>query len=186
MRSSPLHLILVVSCAMPALTACGGGTPPPKDENAAAEHASAKSDTDTKPSTESSAAAPSTPASEPETPVPAKSSSVDLVAPAADDPWMAPHQMPASDVIKTMKAAKGKVNVCWHQAQKRDPSVSGDVKIKFVISHEGSVIVWRNEDSTASDGDAIKCVGEVIKALKFPLQKAPGTAWGLYEINFGG
>jgi hypothetical protein len=182
MRSSLVHVI----AASLLLAACGGGTPPPKDENEVAEHSSAKSDTDTKaaPPAETPAAAPSEPASEPASPP--KSSSGDLVAPAADDPWMAPHQMPAGDVIKTMRGAKGRVNVCWQKARKRDPSVSGEVNIKFVITHEGAVVAWRNEDSTASDGEAITCVGEVIKALKFPVQKAPGTAWGIYKINFGG
>jgi hypothetical protein len=185
MRSPLVHVIV----ASLLLAACGGGTPPPKDENETVDHSSAKSDTDNKPaqSAATPAAAPSEPASEPASPPSTtKSSSGDLVAPAADDPWMAPHQMPASDVIKTMRGAKGKVNACWAQARKRDPSVSGEVKIKFVIAHEGSVVVWRNEDSTASDGEAITCVGEAIKSLKFPTQKAPGTAWGIYQINFGG
>ena len=110
----------------------------------------------------------------------------DLVAPAADDPWMAPHQMPSGDVLKTMRAAQGKVTACWKAAKKRDPSVSGELKIKFVITHEGAVRVWRNEDSSVSDEDCVNCVGEVIKSLQFPTQKSPGDAWGIYEINFGG
>ncbi len=98
---------------------------------------------------------------------------------------MAPHQMPSRDVLKTMRAAQGKVTACWRAAKKRDPSVSGEVKIKFVISHEGSVRVWRNEDSAVSDEDCINCVGDVIKSLQFPTQKAPGDAWAIYQINFG-
>jgi hypothetical protein len=175
--------------AMSVLLACGGGTPPPKDENEAVEHASAKPDnaSNEKTSNEKPTSKESPPAASaaPESAPSSKSSSGDLVAPTGDDPWMAAHQMPSSDVIKTLRAAKPKVNGCWAAARKRDPSVSGEVKIKFVITHEGSVRVWRNEDSTCSDGDAITCVGEVIKALKFPTQKAPGDAWGVYQINFG-
>jgi hypothetical protein len=166
------------------LLACGGGTPPPKEESEAVEHSPAKADN----ASSESAGNKQAPAASSETPAAptAKSSSGDLVAPSGDDPWMAPHQMPSSEVIKTMRGAKGKVNGCWAAARKRDPGVSGEVKIKFVITHEGSVRVWRNEDSTCSDGDAITCVGEVIKSLKFPTQKSPGDAWGIYEINFGG
>jgi hypothetical protein len=176
--------IVVVSSLSSALVACGGGTPPPKDESDAVEHKG--NGEEGKPAPESSPSAPASTAPTETSSSTTKPSSGDLVAPAADDPWMAPHQMPASDVLKTMRAATARVNGCWHAARKRDPSVSGEVKIKFVITHEGSVVVWRNEDSTASDGDAINCVGEVIKALKFPVQKAPGSAWGIYAINFGG
>ena len=167
------------------LLACGGGTPPPKEESDAVEHGSAKADNASSESA-SNKQAPAASSEAPAAAPTAKSSSGDLVAPSGDDPWMAAHQMPSADVIKTMRGAKGKVNGCWAAARKRDPSVSGEVKIKFVITHEGSVRVWRNEDSTCSDGDAITCVGEVIKSLKFPTQKSPGDAWGIYEINFGG
>jgi hypothetical protein len=170
------------------LVACGGGTPPPKEANEAAEQNSAKPENASAESANSSSKespAPSQAAEASSPPASTKSSSGDLVAPTADDPWMAAHQMPSTEVLKTMRAAKGKVNACWAAARKRDPSVSGEVKIKFVVTHEGTVRVWRNEDSTCSDGDAITCVGEVIKALKFPTQKSPGDAWGIYQINFG-
>jgi hypothetical protein len=174
---SYVRLMMVASVV---LLACGGGTPAPKDESEAAEHESSKS-------ADSPKAPSSTAASEPASPAPsAKPSPGDLVAPTADDPWMAAHQMPAKDVLRTMQVAKGKVNACWNAAKKRDPSVSGEVKIKFVVTHEGAVRVWRNEDSTCGDEDAINCVGEVIKSSKFPTQKSPGDAWGIYQINFGG
>jgi hypothetical protein len=176
-----VELILASS----ALFACGGGTPAPKDENEAALHPSPKSDSASGQNANNNDA----PAAAPETasaPASSKSSSGDLVAPTGDDPWMAPHQMPSAEVIKTLRGAKGKVNGCWAAARKRDPSVSGEVKIKFVITHEGSVRVWRNADSTCSDGDAITCVGEIIKSLKFPTQKSPGDALGVFQIDFGG
>jgi hypothetical protein len=178
-----LSYVRVLVLASSLLTACGGGMPPAKDES---EHASSKS-SDEAPAPTDAPAASSAPAS---SPAPAlsskKASSGDLVASEGDDPWLAPHQMPAGDVLRTMRGALGKVNACWHAAKKRDPSASGEVKIKFVVTHEGSVRVWRNEDSTVSDEEAIQCVGEVIKAAKFPTQKSPGDAWGIYSINFGG
>jgi hypothetical protein len=180
----PYVRVLILASSM--LAACGGGTPPPKDESDAVEHGSPKSD---KEATDSPSAATSAPAaaSEP-APAPAstKASSGDLVVPQADDPWMAPHQMPAGDVLRTMRAATGRVNACWRAAKKRDSSIAGEVKIKFVIAHEGSVRVWRNEDSTISDEGAITCVGDVVKSLKFPTQKSPGDAWGIFAITFGG
>jgi hypothetical protein len=176
MRSSYACLMVVASLE---LLACGGGTPAPKDESEAVEHESSKP-------ADSPKTPGSTAASDTSAPAPSKPSAGDLVAPTADDPWMAAHQMPAKDVLRTMQGAKGKVNACWNAAKKRDPGVSGEVKIKFVVTHDGAVRVWRNEDSTCGDEDAINCVGEVIKASKFPTQKSPGDAWGIYQINFGG
>jgi hypothetical protein len=181
-----LPYVRVLILASSTLAGCGGAAPPPKDESDAVEHGSSTSDKENKEATASPTAAAPAPASEP-APAPASTkSSGDLVAPQADDPWMAPHQMPASDVLRTMRAATGRVNACWRAAKKRDSSIAGEVKIKFVITHEGSVRVWRNEDSTISDEGAITCVGDVVKGLKFPVQKSPGDAWGIYAINFGG
>lgn len=181
MRAPDVRVFVVASSV---LVACGGGTPSPKSENEAVEHGSSKSDNANKEATNSSkGASASEPAAAPAT---TKASSGDLVAPQSDDPWMAPHQMPAGDVLRIMRAATGKVNACWRAAKKRDPFVSGEVKVKFVITHEGSVRAWRNEDSSTSDEELIKCVGDVVSSLKFPTQKSPGDAWGIYQINFGG
>ena len=183
MRSSYLCVLFFVA---PVLAACGGATPPPKDESEPVGNGSANKDWSPN-NAQSAATPPPASAVEPAQPAAAsKPAPGDLVAPTADDPWMAPHQMPSGDVLKTMRGAQGKVNACWRSAKKRDPSVSGEVKIKFVITHEGSVRVWRNEDSAVSDEECINCVGGVIKSLQFPTQKSPGDAWGIFQINFGG
>jgi hypothetical protein len=183
MRSSYVNVLIL---AVSVIAACGGGTPPPKDENEPVEHASSSKEW-TPDNAQSAATPPPASAVDPAQPAASpKPAPGDLVAPTADDPWMAAHQMPAGDVLKTMRAAQGKVNACWRASKKRDPSVSGEVKIKFVITHGGSVRVWRNEDSSVSDEECINCVGEVIKSLQFPTQKSPGDAWGVYQINLGG
>lgn len=187
----PSYFCLICAASSLAL-ACGGESPSPKTENDATEHSSTPPPKDWSPSSAPSAATAPPPGADTdansgsEAKKGPSAASGDLVAPAADDPWMAPHQMPAGDVIKTMKAARAKVNACWAAAKKREGSVSGEVKVKFVITHEGSVRVWRNEDSSISDEKAVECVGEVIKSLQFPKQKSPGDAWGIFEINFGG
>jgi DNA modification methylase len=173
------------------LFACGGGTPAAQGPTPGVTESASKADAhDAKPDPDK----PAHPSGEAAASVDAPhangasppSSDGDLVAPPSDDPWMAPHQMPPGDVLKTMRAAVGKVNACHAAAKKRDPSVSGEVKIKFVITHEGVVRVWRDEDSSMSDPDCTKCLGDLIQTLKFPTQKSPGEAWGVYSINFGG
>src|ERR1700690_1912837 len=124
MRLPCLPLLIAAASLLPA---CGAGASPPKDESAAVERAPANKDSH--PDGAPSAATPTPPADSPKPSAATPAAGGDLVAPASDDPWMAPHQMPSSDVLKTMRAAQGKVMACWHAANKRDPSVSGEVKI---------------------------------------------------------
>jgi hypothetical protein len=177
---------LVVTCALGAASAvldCGGGTPPPSDETAA--NGGSKS-TDTTPpaaasgSNASGAAADSMPGE----PAASATPPTDSSAAPADDPWMASHQISPKDVLRAVRPAQGKAQACFRAGVKRDPSTSGEVKIRFVITNDGAVRVWRDEGSSMTDGDVTQCVGELIKSLKFPKQKSPGDAYGIYTVNF--
>jgi hypothetical protein len=187
MRAIPCSLVLVSS-----LVACGGAQKPPAsaDEQAAANRqapddpaATASPPAAPAASSPPAAAAPSAPAS-PSSPPATTTDSLGDVKAGADDPWLVGHQMPPTDVMKTMRGANGKVQACWKQGLQRDPSTSGEVKIRFVITNDGGVRVWRDDGSSMSDEEVTQCVGGVIQALKFPKQKSPGDAWGAYSIHF--
>jgi len=183
--------LLFVGFAFPI--ACGGSTPPPKTEEPAASTGPAASDskaTDSAPSASSAQSAQEAPSAAPEPPAaPAASAAIDTTGdikpPKADDPWMAAHQMPPGDVLKTIRSHQGKVQACFKAGKKRDPGVSGEVRIRFVSTHDGKVRAWKDDASSMTDPEVTKCVGEAIKKLKFPKQKSPGDAWGTYSINFG-
>jgi len=186
-------LALVLAGSLLPLLACGGGTPHPKDEGDTASSSSSSGD-DSSPAasaaapTDSSSAAPVASAAPASGPAPAAStdSSGDIKATASDDPWLAAHQMPPGDVLRTMKRANAKVQGCWKEGLKRDPSTSGEVKIRLVITNDGKVRAWRDDGSSMSDEEVTQCVGGVVEKLKFPKQKSPGDAWGVYSIHFGG
>ena len=179
---------LAALIAAPALAgaACGGKTPPAKDaEDTTSTGASKGGDDSTASASSGSPAATGAPAA---TAAPAASTATgdsgDIKAATGDDPWLASHQMTPKDVMKTMKGAQGKVQACWKEGLKRDPSTSGEVKIRFVITNDGAVRAWRDDGSSMSDGDVTQCVGELVNKLKFPKQKSPGDAWGVYSIHF--
>jgi hypothetical protein len=194
-----LSMIACAVLAAPAVLslACGGGTPAPKDESEAAsnsgsgagDNAPASSSSATPSSDDSSSSSPSAPGASSAAeggPAPAATTdaSGDIKPTNGDDPWLAGHQMPPKDVMKTMRARNGKVHGCWKAGLKRDPSTSGEVKIRFVITNDGAVRAWRDDGSSMSDADVTQCVGEVLNKAKFPKQKSPGDAWGVYSINF--
>ena len=170
-----------------ATMACGGGTPAPKDEDTTAS-AKSKGDDSTASSSAPADSSPPAPAdsSPPATP-PASTASAgtgDIKATGGDDPWMASHQMTPKDVMKTMRPVQSRVQACFKAGLKRDGSTSGEVKLRFVITNDGAVRVWKDNGSSMTDGDVTQCVGEVVHKLKFPKQKSPGDAWGIYSINF--
>lgn len=173
---------LVALGALPL--ACGGGTPPPNDETAANDKKG--DDTSASSAGPADSAAPAASAAPASDPKPAPAATSEDIKPPADDPWLAAHQMPPKDVVKTMRAAQGKVQACWKAGLKRDPSAAGEVKLKFVVTNDGAVRAWKDDTSSMSDGEVTQCVGGVLNGLKFPKQKSPGDAWGTYSIHFGG
>jgi hypothetical protein len=182
MRSAAL-LGLLLASSIPL--ACGGSTPPAKDADDTASKSSGGDTTSASAAPADSSPPAAAPAPDPAPAPAASASSSGDIKPSADDPWMASHQMPPKDVMKTMRAANGKVQACFKAGLKRDPSTSGEVKLKFVISNDGAVKVWKDDASSMTDGDVTQCVGDTLKALKFPKQKSPGDAWGTYSIHFG-
>ena len=172
--------------ALVALAGCGGATPEAKDAD------EAPSKPESKPADPAPAATAAAPASD-EAPAAAPAASAasppaaagDPGASGGDDPWMASHQMSPKDVLAAVRPAQAKAQKCFHDGLKRDPSASGEVKIRFVITNAGAVRVWRDEGSSMSDEDVTTCVGDLIKTLKFPKQKSPGDAWGVYTAKFG-
>jgi hypothetical protein len=191
-KLNPVACVLLALALLPA--ACGGGTPAPKDENEATGDKGSSSDESAPAASASpaaSSAAPAAPAdsstnSDLNGPPPAATTTAsgDIKATNSDDPWLASHQMSPKDVMKVMRANNGKVQACWKAALKNDPSTSGEVKIKFVITNDGAVRAWKDDGSSMSDADVTNCVGDVLNKLKFPKQKSPGDAWGVYSIHF--
>lgn len=192
-KLAPVACVVALAFA-PA--ACGGGTPAPKDESEATqdksggsdESAAAASAAPAASSAAPSAAAPddSSAASDINGPPPAATTTAsgDIKPTNSDDPWLASHQMPPKDVMKTMRAHEAKVRACWKEGLKRDPSTSGEIKLRFVVTNDGAVRAWKDDGSSMSDPDVTTCVGDVLNKLKFPKQKSPGDAWGSYSINF--
>jgi hypothetical protein len=161
-----------IFCLVAGLWACGAATPQPKTDDVG---------TAGKPTRVADAALSSTPVAtvEPVTEAPPPPP-----APAAaDDPWQAYHVMPSDDVLRTMRAAQGRVQACIKAGFQRDPSAAGEVKIQFVVTQKGAVLVWKDDESSMGDEETVTCIGDLIKTLKFPAQKAIGNSVGHYSVR---
>ena len=78
----------------------------------------------------------------------------------------------------------------WRQRQ--GPGVlEGGAQERSVHGRRGEAPLRRHErrrrarladdGSSMSDADVTKCVGDLLEKLKFPKQKSPGDAWGIYS-----
>jgi len=103
--------------------------------------------------------------------------------PKEEDPWLTHRQIAPDVVVATMKPAASKIDKCFKEAVKRDPTVEGEVNMRFIIAHEGQVIDFKADSSSLHDPELTKCIGGVIKSLKFPVQLSPGGAFGVYSTH---
>jgi hypothetical protein len=159
--------------------ACGGAKSPPPDTDVTAGASRREPHPEPMPTAAPDAAAPEPTATASATATPPPEE------PPKDpnDPWLSHRQIPPDIVAKTVKPAAAKVQKCLKDAHKRDPSLEGEVHIRFVVSHDGKVLDFHTGESSIGDKDVTSCVGEVIKTLKFPEQPAPGGAFGVYATH---
>ena len=101
----------------------------------------------------------------------------------AEDPALVFHQIPPEIVIAVVKPVQSKVKACFNDGLKRDPSIEGEVRVRFVITHEGAMIDAKDDGSSMPDEEVTTCIATIIKTLKFEKQVAPGGAFGVYSIH---
>jgi hypothetical protein len=106
--------------------------------------------------------------------------------PEADDPSMVHRQIDPNEVVQVMRPSLPKVKQCLKEALKREPGTEGELKLKFVINHDGAVVHTQDNGTTFEDEEIVKCVSEVLKTLKFPVRPAPGGEFGIYRIHVSG
>jgi hypothetical protein len=187
MRRRALYLV----AAAPALVAlaCGHNTPPPQDgSDVVGFKGPNTTDTDKASITVpegGAATAPTTASTSPGSTPASTAAPMSTTPPTseADDIANVHHQIAAPEVSKTVAKVKPKIQACYHAGLKRDGSCSGEVKVKFVVKHDGTMVDAQDQGSSMNDEEVTKCIVEVIKTLKFPVQESPGPAFGIYAIN---
>jgi hypothetical protein len=87
-----------------------------------------------------------------------------------------------SDVIRGNMTGIG---WCYNKALLSDPSLSGELKVKMVISQTGSVSQATVSTSTLGDRAVEECITERILLLQFPAPQGGGTVTVMYPFIFG-
>jgi hypothetical protein len=93
--------------------------------------------------------------------------------------------LPPAVVLKSMKPSTTKVRACYDAGYKEDPSIAGEVKIRFVVDEDGKVTESGDGGSTVPAEGVIQCVAKVVENVRFPKPEAGGSAIGIYSVHFG-
>jgi len=81
------------------------------------------------------------------------------------------------------KSYIGRVRLCYSQGLERDPTLAGNVVIRFTIGLEGNVIAAEVANSTLPDKKVVECIRRRFLIMKFPAPEgAPVTV--NYSFSF--
>jgi TonB family protein len=82
-------------------------------------------------------------------------------------------------VSKEVRARIGAVKACYERALKRNPSLSGKVKVRWTITAAGTVSGVDIADDSMGDSEVSSCIKQLVARWRFP---AP--AGGSVEVEF--
>jgi TonB family protein len=82
-------------------------------------------------------------------------------------------------VSKEVRARIGAVKACYERALKRNPNLSGKVKVRWTITAAGTVSGVDIADDTMGDSEVSSCIKQLVARWRFP---APSN--GSVEVEF--
>jgi hypothetical protein len=85
--------------------------------------------------------------------------------------------MASEEVVRVIKKALPSIKFCYDEARQKNPSLSGKMKVSFVIASNGDVLNAKTKEGISSDLD--ECVSRKFAQFKFP---PPGK--GTVEVSY--
>ncbi len=96
-----------------------------------------------------------------------------------------PQKLSKSQISKTMKKYIKSMKACVEQQRQRDPSVTGTMKVSFVIKPNGNVSDIAVKTSEHKGTYVAGCISFIIKSMKFPKAREPFTV-PVLPLKLGG
>jgi hypothetical protein len=91
--------------------------------------------------------------------------------------------LPADVIQRIVRMNNGRFRMCYENALKSNPTLSGRVATRFVISRDGAVASVQDGGSDLPDQSVVQCVVRSFSNLSFPAPK-DGVATVTYPIMF--
>ena len=95
-----------------------------------------------------------------------------LVAPAATSHARSYGKVDAMVVRKQIQRDLPKINRCYESALRREPDLSGKVKVRFAIVRSGDVKAVQVLENTTGHEGVERCVARVVQDIQFPSRRS--------------
>ncbi len=92
-------------------------------------------------------------------------------------------RLPASTIQRVVRQSYGRFRMCYEQALRNNPNLTGRVTVRFVIGNDGAVSNASNGGSDLPDSGAVGCVVRSFYGLSFPSPES-GIVTVVYPIQF--
>ncbi|MGC6415644.1 MAG: AgmX/PglI C-terminal domain-containing protein [Bradymonadia bacterium] len=89
-------------------------------------------------------------------------------------------------VRRIIRRSRNRFKYCYEQEMQRNPDLAGKIKVKFVISGQGKVLVAQVIENTMKNAKVGKCVQRMTSRLNFPAARGGGTTTVRYPFIFKG
>jgi TonB family protein len=98
-------------------------------------------------------------------------------APAVDG------ELDPSLVSKEVRARIGAVKACYERALKRNPNLSGKIKVRWTITAAGTVSIVEIEEDSMGDSEVSSCIKSLVARWRFPAPSG-GSVEVVYPFLF--
>ena len=104
-------------------------------------------------------------------------------APSGNQALGANGKLAPETIRDVVRAHFGAIKGCYETALQADPTLAGQIAVKFVIHEDGTVSGAGRESATISDATMVGCVVDGFKTIQFPVSSG-GDAKVIYPIAF--
>ncbi len=87
-------------------------------------------------------------------------------------------------IRRVVRQHRNEIRYCYEKQLQKNPKLSGEVKVKFIISGTGSVMSAVVSDSTLKNSKVQQCMTKKIRRWVFPEPKGGGTVIVNYPFKF--
>jgi outer membrane biosynthesis protein TonB len=92
-------------------------------------------------------------------------------------------RLPPEVILRIVRQNFGRFRLCYENALKKKPKLSGRVATKFVIDRDGSVKMSQDNGSDLPDAQAVACIVASFGQISFP-QPEGGIVTVVYPLVF--
>jgi hypothetical protein len=92
--------------------------------------------------------------------------------------------LPKATIVEVISADLDAIKRCYETSLQQDPTLQGQLVVKFVVSATGAVQSAETKSSELADAEMEACVNEVFRGMQFPEPEGGGIVIVSYPFVF--